>query len=405
MSPDPEAGRTADLSATASAASRPGDRAALVYWMPIPYPNSKAHSIQVTRTVHALSARRDVHLVVQKRTRTRPWREEVREAYGVEPSPHFHLHEVPAAWLHEPLVPFALRSVCRSIPGPQVFYARRYPMASALLRTRRLHGRPIVFESHKKDGFHKEDRVPDSPFAGQRAALEARNHSFRLMRRVYTQADCVAFLHEHSLAAAQARLPLRRAVPLWYGVDTQRLALGGERPKPFVFCGSLGERKLFDLLPEALLRARSGAGVDVFGGAPAEIERWRARAAALGLGRRLRFLGRVPYREMRQRLREYRYGILTMEGLKVVDYLENGVIPVLPRVPSFSELFPEDDVAFYQPDDAASLARSIDARLERPFDNAALARVARRHSLAQRVATLETLVDSLQPVDAGPGTI
>ena len=43
--------------------------AAFVYWMPIQYPNTKAHSIQVTRTVHALSAQREVHLVVQKTRR------------------------------------------------------------------------------------------------------------------------------------------------------------------------------------------------------------------------------------------------------------------------------------------------------------------------------------------------
>jgi hypothetical protein len=284
------------------------------------------------------------------------------------------------------------------VTGPQVFYARRYPIASALLRSRCLHGRPVVFETHKKAGFRKEDAVDGSPFAEQRAAVESRNHSFRLMRRVYTGADGVAFLHEHSMKAAGARLPLRRAVSLWYGVDAERLELGGERPHELVFCGSLGDGKLFDLVPEALRQTRGSARIDVFGGSAGEIRRWQARAADMGLGTRLHFLGRVPYREMRERLRHYRYGILTMEGLKVVDYLENGVVPILPRIPSFSELFPEGDVQFYRSDDAASLAGCIDASLARPFDNSALRRVARQHSLDRRVRTLETLADSLQPV-------
>jgi hypothetical protein len=373
-------------------------RPAVVYWMPIQYPNTKAHSIQVTRTVHALSARRDVHLVVQKTRRERAWRDAVRDVYGIEPGPGFHLHELPAAWLRAPLFPLALRAMARRVTGPQVFYARRYPIASALLRTRRLHGRPVVFETHKKAGFRKEDAVDDSPFAEQREAVESRNHSFRLMRRVYTGADGVAFLHEHSMKAAGARLPLRRAVPLWYGVDVERLELAGERPRELVFCGSLGDGKLFDLVPEALRQTQGSVAIDVFGGSAGEIRRWQARAADMGLGTRLHFLGRVPYREMRERLRQYRYGILTMEGLKVVDYLENGVVPLLPKIPSFSELFSEGDVQFYQSDDAASLAGCIDASLAGPFDNSALARIARQHSLDHRVRTLEALADSLEPV-------
>ena len=82
-------------------------------------------------------------------------------------------------------------------------------------------------------------------------------------------------------------------------------------------------------------------------------------------------------------------------GLKVVDYAENGVVPILPRIASFTELFSEGDVAFYRADDAASLAAAIDARLAAPFDNARLARLAEQHGIERRVRTLETLFDSL----------
>jgi glycosyltransferase involved in cell wall biosynthesis len=370
---------------------------AVVYWMPIAYPNAKAHSIQVTRTVHALSARLDVHLVVQRGRDARPWRERVREAYGIEARPGLHLVELPAAWLREPLVPLALRALARRVRGPQVFYARRYPIASSLLRWRALHRRPLVFETHKKEGFRKEDRVEGSPFAKLRDSLEAANHSFRLLRRVYCGADALVFLHEHSLKAAQQRLPLRRALALWHGLDRERMQLGGPRPRDLVFCGSLGAGKLFDLVPDALARARSGAVCDVFGGSPEEIERWQRRAAELGVAERLRFLGRLPYGELRLRLREYRCGIQTMEGLKVVDYLEAGVVPILPRIPSFSELFAERDVAFYRPDDAQSLARAIDAQLAAPGDEGALRRIAEQHPLERRVHSLEALFRELSP--------
>jgi len=365
--------------------------------MPIEYPNTKAHSIQVTRTVQALSARREVHLVVRRSGSRTPWRERARAAYGIHSAPGFRLIELPAALLREPLLPLALAAVGRRVPGRKIFYARRYPIASALLRTRWLHGQPVVFETHKKEGFRKEDHVEDSPFGELREAIEAGNHSFRLLRRVYTSADGLVFLHEHSRKAAQQRLPIARAISSWHGLDAGRMQLGGCRPRDLVFCGSLGPHKLFELIPEALRHVKNPTRVDVFGGTPDEVRAWAHRASDLGISQQLRFLGRVPHAELRRRLREYRFGLLTMEGLKVVDYLENGVIPVLPRIPSFTELFDESDVAFFRPDDAASLAQTLDRRLPHATDDAGLRRIAERHPIDARIRELDALFDELAP--------
>ena len=48
-----------------------------------------------------------------------------------------------------------------------------------------------------------------------------------------------------------------------------------------------------------------------------------------------------------------------VEGIKVVDYLECGVIPIIPRIATYTDIFDEDTVIYYQPDNPKDLALKL----------------------------------------------
>lgn len=363
----------------------------LIYFQPMAFPTSKTTTIQIARTVGALSRDTEVLFVVESLTaglgEIRP---AVRHWYGVEWSERVTTLAVSRRRCRGPAFPWTLRRILAAAPAGAPFYTRSLPLAARLLRYRFLHRRKVFFESHKKQGYLREDPVVDSPYASIRQAFEAAGDARPLIQRVYRRADAVFFLHRHSLEAARRDRSVRAGEQLWYG-----LRHGPPPPPPpatgasFVFCGDIHPHKLIDLLLDALDLVLTDARITVYGGDTAQIAAWRAKVAGRPCAARIAFHPRLPHTELQQALRRHRFGIATQEGVKVVDYLENGVTPVIPDIPSYREVLDERHAVFFAPDDPASLAHALDHATDHAYDPAAIGALCDRYSTERRAEKIK----------------
>jgi hypothetical protein len=48
-----------------------------------------------------------------------------------------------------------------------------------------------------------------------------------------------------------------------------------------------------------------------------------------------------------------------MEGLKVTDYVECGLVPIIPQIPMYTEIFDNHNAIFFKADDPTSLIRTL----------------------------------------------
>jgi hypothetical protein len=74
--------------------------------------------------------------------------------------------------------------------------------------------------------------------------------------------------------------------------------------------------------------------------------------------------------------------------MKVVDYLECGLTPIIPALPSYLEVLDARHAVFFRPDDADSLARALDAAGGRAADREAVRELCDRCSVDRRAATI-----------------
>lgn len=355
---------------------------ALVYLTQMRYPSPAAHSIQISRTVAALGKFTKVYVVVKELGSGVAAAE---KQYGldfegrvefVQCTPRFGM--LGMLWL-------AWR-MSRIIGGPFVFYTRTYSFARKLIRTKRWHKRPVFFESHKKRGYFKEDKVDASGFTNLRNEEEAKNESRETIDEVYLGADQVFFLHDHSREIAARDLGLKNAVWNWYGVDLSRVGSPGVQPRfDFIYCGSVTRGKLVGLLLDAAANLTRPFAFHIYGKCDEETRLWLEKEiSARGLSRQVVYQGMLPFAELQKRLPEYRTGIATMEGIKVVDYIENGLSLVIPDIVSYREIFGDDDVYFFKSDDAADLANAMQASLDNPERRSVSAETVRPYSLEER---------------------
>jgi glycosyltransferase involved in cell wall biosynthesis len=329
---------------------------ALVYFTHMCYPSPAAHAIQISRTVAALAGHARVYVIVK---RMEGDIEEAESLYNLRLrgrvefipfNPRFGLLGMLCL----------LRRIGRQVGGRCVFYTRSYALAAKLIRLRFWHGRRVFFESHKKMGYHKEDFVPNSSFSAVRNAQEASNESRQLIEHIYKSSDCVFFLHEHSRKIAEQDLNLNNTVWNWYGIDDTRTPPERDGPYDFVYSGSVSKGKLVTLLLDASARLDRPFTFHIYGRCDAATQQWlEAEIDRRQLAGKVAYMGSLAFSELQRRLPDYRFGIATMEGIKVIDYMENGLTLVIPRNASHEEVFGDADVCYYQADDAGDLARAM----------------------------------------------
>ncbi len=356
----------------------------LVYLTRITYPSKQAHSIQITRTVIALAQKIPVILVVRKLVGTLAEVKRLIETeYGLEVPANLTIvafHKFNFTLLGFPLLLMRLRAMVTT--GDFVYYSRSYDLARHLLRYRWLHKRRVFFESHKMDGIHKEDPVPNSPYAHLRIAKERSNQEQSLIRYVYENVDVLFFIHPHSEKKARelVKVPLTQSV--WRALKQERFPPFSERPSNYVYCGNVSQTRLFDLLIDAAEGLGDGFRVDVYGGSREDIEGRKRELARRNMAANFDFKGHVPNSDIRRYFKNYRFGIALLEGIKIVDYVENGLIPILPRLPSYQDIFDESNAVFFEPDSADSLRQVLRSCAGMEFDNSVMAGIAKKYSLS-----------------------
>jgi glycosyltransferase involved in cell wall biosynthesis len=351
------------------------------------FPTSETHAIQITRTVGGLARHTDVLVVAGALTvGADEVRAAVRQWYGVEWSDRVTTLAVSRRRCRGLAFPWTLSRILAAAPARAPFYTRSLPLAARLLRYRFMHRRRVFFESHKKQGYLREDPVAGSRYADIRQAFEAAGDAKPLIQQVYRHADAVFFLHRHSLEAARREVPVD-GEHLWYGLRSTPYL-----PEPsatsFVFSGDIHEHKLIAVLFDALDLVRSDVRIAVYGGDAAQIAAWQATIAGRPCAARVDFHPRLPHLDLQHALRRYRFGIATQEGVKVVDYIENGVTPVIPDIPSYREVLDERHAVFFAPDDPASLAHALDHATDHEFDSVAIRELCDRHSVERRAETI-----------------
>jgi hypothetical protein len=82
------------------------------------------------------------------------------------------------------------------------------------------------------------------------------------------------------------------------------------------------------------------------------------------------------------------------EGMKVVDYLESGLTPIVPDTPAYRDVFDDRHVIYYPPDGPQQLAEVLDSCESRVRDQSVLRDFCAAHSIERRAQTILTRLAS-----------
>ena len=321
------------------------------------YPNSKAHSIQVTKILYCLSQFTDITFVCNRITSSREnLYIDIINQYGIDLS-RVKFEEIKKKKLTGISFLFSLIKILSLASKNTVFYTRSYSLAKRLSRTKFIHKKCVILESHKKSGYYKEDSVPSSVYEKQRKSFEIDNKNKKTLQRIYKMVDGVTFTSLESKKIVEKDLGLQNTEYIWHPLFPH--ICDNRSRKGVVYSGSLGANKLIELLLDALVAAKCDVVVEMIGGSPQDIERVGKEAECRGVGRNLKFHDRVPHRALPDFLSRYKYGLSLMEGLKVSDYVECGLVPIIPRIPMYTEIFSQDSAVFFEPDNAQHLGNIL----------------------------------------------
>jgi glycosyltransferase involved in cell wall biosynthesis len=193
------------------------------------------------------------------------------------------------------------------------------------------------------------------------------------------------------------------------GLERVRAALASWSPAPplVVYAGTLEAYQGIELLLRSFVWLRAEipeARLLVIGGTPEQVERYRALAAALGLGESCRFTGRVSQQAARAGVAAATLQVSpriagTNTPLKVYEQLASGVALVATDVHAHRQVL-DSDVAFLAAPEESAFAVVLSAALRDAGERKRRAEAARRlhaqrYSQAQYEQKLEALLSSL----------
>lgn len=325
----------------------------VAYFMNTEYPNSKAHSIQITKVLFSLSQHTEVIFFCNKiADKQKNIHKEILKKYGYDLS-KVKFIEIEKKNLTGLNFYYTLTKINALLPKNAVFYTRSYNLAKRFARTRFLHKHPVILESHKKNGYDKEDSVKNSKYSNQRKSFEIENHNKKSLQKLYCAVDGIIFTSEESRKIVEKDLNISNTAFIWHPLVPH--STPQTRDKTIIYSGSLGPDKLIELLLDGLAVSETNITIDMIGGTADDVTKISHAAEVLGVRHNLRFLERVTHRELPSILGRYTYGLSMMEGLKVADYVECGLIPVIPKISMYTEIFNNNTAIFFEPDNPQSL--------------------------------------------------
>ena len=365
----------------------------LLYVGGFDYPTPQARGIQTLQTAHALArAGWCVRVLAQRPRRAEggPPTARALESYGLSPHPRLRMISLPV--LRPPRVRrldvharlaltnwsyglLCVADLLRGRPRPDAILARDPRLAWLFLRTRRLHGRPVLYEVHEI--FSTRPRENRSLAPSELRGVAPRTRA--LERAVFAEADlllpltrCCADLLEREYGAPPSRLAV---VP--DGTPTAPpIPPRDPTGREIVYAGQLYPWKGVDVLIRAMpsLPERSLTVLGGFpgaGSADADLARCQALAKRLGVDRRVTFAGFVPHGRIREELAGAGAGIVPLPDLlmsryftsplKLFDYMAAGVPIVASDLPALREVLVDGENALLvPPDDPGALAEAIE---------------------------------------------
>lgn len=331
-------------------------------------PSSRAQSIQVLGTAHALAELgASVTVIADLPEDGRiPERREILNFYQLADTPKLELlipdqrnKTLSGLWFRWQVLRWLFTSVVHH-PERSVILARSKGYADELMSIP--FGPPLVLEAHEVDSALARERG-DNPAAFSR--LEA-----RLLRVAEGVVTNTAGTMEGLNAGHPGLLaPNHRVV---YNATNPR-RVREHRPQARHVVGYAGSLKHYKGLPtvfEAAKRLGPGVEIELLGGTQAELE-------ALGpLPPSVRWRGQVPYHKVPDVLARWHAALLPLDGdlfgeklcnpLKLWDYRAVGLPLIAADVGSLREVLQDPEATWYAPEDPEALAQAIHASLGPP---------------------------------------
>ena len=382
----------------------------LLYLASIDFPLVKARAIQIVNTCDALArAGCQVTLVVGRRDDGPIERHLAR--YGLTTHPNLTIVRVPAfrlpGWAPALLQPLYTRlwnwtylaAVLALLPwllrNSPTLLVRDYRLAWLLLKLRRLHSRPLVFEVHGLPSAELLDqRQPTAPVEREAARRRRLEQSvFDGAWRLLTITECLRerLIRDYSVDPQRVTtVPDAAQAAVVGGAGGWEQAEETAAVASLIYVGQLYPWKGVDLLVRAL-PAIERASLTIVGGLEDDPEQVRLERLARDSGvlSRVRFLGSRPYAEVPALLAAASIALLPLaEGivarcftspLKLFDYLAAGIPIVAVDFPTIREVLRDGENALLVPPERPDLlAAAVERLLGDPALAARLGQQARR---------------------------
>jgi glycosyltransferase involved in cell wall biosynthesis len=322
-------------------------------------PATRAQSVQVVHTCHALARRgHTVTLLADRATQADAVRAGLAPgadpgdptaalaAYGLDHPPGFDLRIAPTAW--PPGAGAWFRWQLARWRG-DVVYARAKRYVARVPRTT-----PVVIEAHEVDSALAEERGADP---GPDRALE---------EAVFARAAGVVANCEGTLALLRERHTLPEATVIHNATRADRAVR--RDPANTLIVGYTGSPRAYKGLPTVLASLAAwpaGVTLELVGGAP----------EGAPLPPNARAVPPVPYGDLPAKLAQFHALLLPLDDnlfgraltspLKLWDYLATGVPIVAADLPT-TRAIGGADLHYYRPSDPEDLARAVAAALAAP---------------------------------------
>lgn len=366
----------------------------VLYLADIRFPMERANGIQTIETCHALA--RDgigVDLVVRKSDDRSD--EACLAFFGLEPHPNLHLIRVgvPAPGTRWGHLVFAAK--CLPLMNDRridAVYTRDLVLGDIVLRTKAIHGRPLLYEAHTVASVFSEEtaRLYDVPGQAPSSPRKLRRLA-RRERRVCQEAAALVTITQgllDRLVEQHGTLTEAHVVP-----DGARAA--GAPPAPrtrsageplrIYYVGQLYPWKGVDLLVESM-RLVTGAELVIVGGLPSEsdLDRVRELVRRLELTERVHFRGYLPPSDVAKERNEADAFVIPLldsetaryytSPLKLFEAMASGRPTVASDLPSIREILRHEENALLVPaGNAEALAGALQRLADEPETGARLA--------------------------------
>lgn len=385
----------------------------IIYFANIRLPKFKAHAIQIVRNCIALAARgAEVELFIDRINA-----ESVGEMfafYGERPPENLNVRVLPKVlprsnqWKDKGFVTFILRNFLFGEKSA-VFYLRDYYLARILIKLRPLVKIPIVFESHKIDGYFDAGVQGDQQAEREKGRGLRESEDRRDIDYCYANADGVISISKTTEEFINENFPRTKTLFAWHGTgfESNSVNVGvpfSERSGIYYF-GNFYRYLRMETLIEAMKYVENEELFLVGGNDEEDVQRLRKCLKEHGVEDKVQFIGPIEPARVAYYQRRAFLVVATTMGLKLSEYMGNGLCIAAPNLPSLGDVFKDRvNCAMYEFDNPESLGRTInmllaDRRLAETLAENAL-KEASEYSWEKRADRILDFIDKVsRPID------